>query len=81
MQTMRVAIVGAGPAGIYAADILAKSDVPVAIDVLGTDIKRPPDMGIEGQNFNEDYCILRHTAMDSGGELRRIHLPMRRAKQ
>jgi flavin-dependent dehydrogenase len=47
MQTMRVAIVGAGPAGIYAADILAKSDVPVAIDVLGTDIKRPLDMCIE----------------------------------
>jgi hypothetical protein len=38
---------GRGSLGIYAAGILAKSDVPVAIDVLGTDIKRPLDMGIE----------------------------------
>lgn len=32
--TLRVAIVGAGPAGIYAADILSKSDVNVSIDLL-----------------------------------------------
>ena len=31
---LRVAIVGAGPAGIYAADILAKSGVPVTVDLL-----------------------------------------------
>ena len=31
---LRVAIVGAGPAGIYAADILAKSGLPVTIDLL-----------------------------------------------
>lgn len=30
----RVAIVGAGPAGIYAADILAKSALPVSIDLF-----------------------------------------------
>jgi ferredoxin--NADP+ reductase len=34
MKTMRVAMVGAGRAGIYADGILARSDVPVAIDVL-----------------------------------------------
>nr|WP_202627469.1 FAD-dependent oxidoreductase [Cellulomonas sp. APG4] len=31
---MRVAVVGAGPAGIYAADILSKSDVDVSIDLF-----------------------------------------------
>ncbi|NYG60152.1 ferredoxin--NADP+ reductase [Nocardioides daedukensis] len=33
-MTLRVAIVGGGPAGIYAADILAKSDADVSIDIL-----------------------------------------------
>ncbi|GGU20894.1 pyridine nucleotide-disulfide oxidoreductase [Lentzea flava] len=31
---MRVAVVGAGPAGVYAADILTKSDVDVQIDLF-----------------------------------------------
>jgi ferredoxin--NADP+ reductase len=31
---LRVAIIGAGPAGIYAADQLAKSDVDVSVDIL-----------------------------------------------
>jgi len=34
---LRVAVVGAGPAGIYTADILAKSDADVSIDVLERD--------------------------------------------
>lgn len=33
-EPLRVAIVGAGPAGVYAADILTKSETPVAIDLL-----------------------------------------------
>jgi ferredoxin--NADP+ reductase len=33
-MTLRVAIVGGGPAGIYAADLLTKSDTPVSIDIL-----------------------------------------------
>ncbi|WP_235736735.1 FAD-dependent oxidoreductase [Nocardioides alcanivorans] len=33
-MTLRVAIVGAGPAGIYAADILTKSDTDVSIDLI-----------------------------------------------
>ena len=33
-MTLRVAIVGAGPAGIYAADILTKSDTPVSVDLI-----------------------------------------------
>ncbi|QUH01548.1 FAD-dependent oxidoreductase [Saccharopolyspora erythraea] len=33
-RALRVAIVGAGPAGVYAADILTKSETPVDIDLL-----------------------------------------------
>ncbi|MGO1317690.1 MAG: FAD-dependent oxidoreductase [Cellulomonadaceae bacterium] len=33
-RPLRVAIVGAGPAGIYAADILSKADVDVSIDLI-----------------------------------------------
>ncbi|MGL4305609.1 MAG: FAD-dependent oxidoreductase [Mycobacteriaceae bacterium] len=33
-RSLRVAIVGAGPAGIYAADALMKSDTPVSIDLF-----------------------------------------------
>ena len=33
-MTLRVAIVGGGPAGIYAADQLVKSEVDVSIDIL-----------------------------------------------
>ena len=44
---MRVAIVGAGASGIYAADILAKSDVPRGDRCARHRIKRPLDMGIE----------------------------------
>ena len=33
-RTLRVAIVGAGPAGIYAADILSTTDLDVSIDLL-----------------------------------------------
>ncbi|GAA1526351.1 FAD-dependent oxidoreductase [Nocardioides humi] len=33
-MTLRVAIVGGGPAGIYAADILTKAETPVSVDIL-----------------------------------------------
>ncbi|SMC63910.1 ferredoxin--NADP+ reductase [Kibdelosporangium aridum] len=33
-RSLRVAIVGAGPAGIYAADFLCKADVPVDVDIF-----------------------------------------------
>ncbi|GLZ32665.1 pyridine nucleotide-disulfide oxidoreductase [Lentzea sp. NBRC 105346] len=33
-MSLRVAVVGAGPAGVYAADILTKSDVDVSIDLF-----------------------------------------------
>jgi ferredoxin/flavodoxin---NADP+ reductase len=33
-RPLRVAIVGAGPAGVYAADVLMKSDTPVSIDLF-----------------------------------------------
>ena len=31
---LRVAVIGAGPAGIYASDILSKSGLDVAIDLI-----------------------------------------------
>ncbi|VXC39636.1 FAD-dependent oxidoreductase [Aeromicrobium sp. 9AM] len=36
-RQLRVAVIGAGPAGIYAADILTKSEVDVTIDILDRD--------------------------------------------
>ncbi|WP_296667706.1 NAD(P)-binding protein, partial [Demequina sp.] len=33
-RPLRVAIVGAGPAGTYAADILSKTDLDVSIDII-----------------------------------------------
>ena len=33
-MTLRIAIVGGGPAGIFAADLLAKSGTPVSVDIL-----------------------------------------------
>src|SRR5919106_765655 len=33
-RPLRVAVVGAGPAGIYAADILSKTDLDVSIDLF-----------------------------------------------
>lgn len=36
-RQLRIAVVGAGPAGVYAADILGKSEVDVTIDILDRD--------------------------------------------
>lgn len=36
-RPLRVAVVGAGPAGIYASDILSSSDYPVSIDLIDRD--------------------------------------------
>ncbi len=33
-RPLRVAIIGAGPAGAYAADILSKTDIPTSIDII-----------------------------------------------
>ena len=42
-RQLRVAVVGAGPAGIYAADILTKADVPPSFDTVTVDlIERDP---------------------------------------
>ena len=106
---------GARPAGIYEADTLAKSNVPVTIDVLEylpapyglvrygvapdhprikeivnalkAVLTRPSIRLIGYVRYGTDMIpsmkyrsILRHTVMDLGGGLRRIHLPMRRAK-
>jgi ferredoxin--NADP+ reductase len=36
-RQLRVAVIGAGPAGIYASDILTKSDVNVSVDIIERD--------------------------------------------
>ena len=36
-RQLRVAVIGAGPAGIYASDILTKSDVDVRVDIIERD--------------------------------------------
>lgn len=42
-RNLRVAIVGAGPAGVYAADILTKSELPDGVDAVTVDlIERDP---------------------------------------
>ena len=42
-RQLRVAVVGAGPAGIYAADILTKADLPNSFDSVTVDlIERDP---------------------------------------
>ena len=33
-RPLRVAIIGAGPAGVYAADLLSKAEIPTSIDIL-----------------------------------------------
>ena len=33
-MTLRVAVIGGGPAGIYAADLLTKSEVEVSVDIF-----------------------------------------------
>ena len=42
-RSLRVAVVGAGPAGVYAADILTKSDLPEGVSEVTVDlIERDP---------------------------------------
>ena len=36
-RKLRVAVIGAGPAGIYASDILTKSDIDVTVDIIERD--------------------------------------------
>lgn len=36
-RQLRIAVIGAGPAGIYASDILAKSDLDVRVDIIERD--------------------------------------------
>ena len=38
MRNLRIAIVGAGPAGVYAADILTKSDLPEGVGSVSVDL-------------------------------------------
>ncbi len=48
----RVAVIGAGPAGIYASDILSKSDIPVSIDLFD---KLPTPYGLVRYGVAPDH--------------------------
>ncbi len=46
-RQLRVAVVGAGPAGIYAADILTKADLPSTLESVTIDlIERDPTRSV-----------------------------------
>ncbi|GAA2346030.1 FAD-dependent oxidoreductase [Saccharopolyspora halophila] len=51
-RPLRVAIVGAGPAGVYAADILTKSETPVEIDLLD---RMPAPYGLIRYGVSPDH--------------------------
>ncbi|MEV1292638.1 FAD-dependent oxidoreductase [Pseudonocardia sp. NPDC049635] len=52
MNALRVAVVGAGPAGIYAADTLVKSDAEVAVDLFE---KLPAPFGLVRYGVAPDH--------------------------
>ncbi|BBG01288.1 MULTISPECIES: FAD-dependent oxidoreductase [Pseudonocardia] len=52
MNALRVAVVGAGPAGIYAADTLVKSDTEVAVDLFE---KLPAPFGLVRYGVAPDH--------------------------
>ncbi|TCK20803.1 FAD-dependent oxidoreductase [Pseudonocardia endophytica] len=52
MTALRVAVVGAGPAGIYAADTLVKSDVDVSVDLIE---KLPAPFGLVRYGVAPDH--------------------------
>src|SRR3954447_17623417 len=56
-RPLRVAVVGAGPAGIYAADALAgQDDVPVAVDLVD---RLPTPLGLVGHVTAPDHRKMR----------------------
>ena len=56
-RPLRVAVVGAGPAGIYAADALAgQDDVPVAVDLVD---RLPTPFGLVRHGIAPDHLKMR----------------------
>jgi len=68
-RTLRVAVVGAGPAGIYAADILSKTDLDVSIDLLE---RLPAPFGLVRYGVAPDHprikqiIVALHTVLERG---------------
>src|SRR3954449_1643149 len=57
LRPLRVAVVGAGPAGIYAADALTRQDaVPVAVDLLD---RLPTPFGLVRHGIAPDHPKMR----------------------
>ena len=56
-RSLSVAIVGAGPAGIYAADILSKTDLDVSIDLFE---KLPAPYGLVRYGVAPDHPHIKH---------------------
>ena len=67
--TLRVAVVGAGPAGIYASDILARSGEDVAIDLIE---RLPAPFGLVRYGVAPDHprikqiIVALHKVLDRG---------------
>ena len=61
-RQLRVAVVGAGPAGIYAADILTKSEVDVTVDILDRD---PTPFGLIRYGVAPDHRASRRSSRRS----------------
>src|SRR5947208_9265330 len=51
-RPLRVAVIGAGPAGIYAADALTRSDLPATVDVYD---KLPAPYGLVRYGVAPDH--------------------------
>src|SRR5690625_6751657 len=68
-RPLRVGIVGAGPAGIYAADILSQSELDVSVDLLE---RLPGPYGLVRYRVAPDHprikhiMVALHTVLDRG---------------
>ena len=71
-RPLRVAIIGAGPAGIYAADILTKAEIPTSIDLLE---RLPAPFGLVRYGVAPDHPRIKQiigalSNILSGGDIR-----------
>ena len=71
-RPLRVAIIGAGPAGIYAADILTKAEIPASIDILE---RLPAPFGLVRYGVAPDHPRIKQiigalSNILSGGDIR-----------
>jgi len=67
-RPLRVAVIGAGPAGTYAADILSKSGLPVSIDILE---RLPAPFGLVRYGVAPDHPRIKQIVVALAGVLGR----------